>query len=132
MVNYTLRPLYPREKDPVPILQKAGWAPGPVWRGAENLAPAGIQFQDRPARSAVAIPTALRNVLAVSKGKLRCMWINSKDTPAVLPGDKPLYTGNCEGPRVIVDGFVEGKISCPHRSSNPEPFSLNRVAIRST
>jgi hypothetical protein len=26
-------------KDPVPIVQAAGWAPGPVWTGAENLAP---------------------------------------------------------------------------------------------
>ena len=26
-------------KDTVPIVQKAGWAPGPVWTGAENLAP---------------------------------------------------------------------------------------------
>ena len=25
-------------KDPVPIVQEAGWASGPVWRGAENLA----------------------------------------------------------------------------------------------
>ena len=25
-------------KDPVPIVQDAGWAPGPVWTGAENLA----------------------------------------------------------------------------------------------
>jgi hypothetical protein len=23
-------PLYPRDNDPVPILQEAGWAPGPV------------------------------------------------------------------------------------------------------
>ena len=30
--------LYPRE-DSVPIVQEAGWAPGPVWTGAENLAP---------------------------------------------------------------------------------------------
>ena len=29
-------------KDPVPILQEAGWAPGPVWKGAENLAPQGF------------------------------------------------------------------------------------------
>jgi len=27
------------EKDPVPIVQEAWWAPGPVWTGAENLAP---------------------------------------------------------------------------------------------
>ena len=28
----------PPGKDPVPIVQEAGWAPGPVWTGAENLA----------------------------------------------------------------------------------------------
>ena len=38
-------------KDPVPIVQEAGWAPGPVWTGAENLAPIGIRSPDRPARS---------------------------------------------------------------------------------
>ena len=38
-------------KDPVPIVQEAGWAPGPVWTGAENLAPTGIRSPDRPARS---------------------------------------------------------------------------------
>jgi len=26
-------------KDPVRIVQEAGWAPGPVWTGAEYLAP---------------------------------------------------------------------------------------------
>ena len=25
--------------DPVPSVQEAEWAPGPVWTGAENLAP---------------------------------------------------------------------------------------------
>jgi hypothetical protein len=30
--------LYPG-KDPVPIVQEAGWASGPVWTVAENLAP---------------------------------------------------------------------------------------------
>jgi len=29
-------------KDPVLIVQKAGWAPGPVWTGEENLAPPGF------------------------------------------------------------------------------------------
>jgi len=41
----------PPGKIPLPIVQKAGWAPGPVWTGAENLAPSGIQSPDRPARS---------------------------------------------------------------------------------
>jgi hypothetical protein len=33
--------LYPG-KDPLPIVQEAGWVPGPVWTGAENLAPTGF------------------------------------------------------------------------------------------
>jgi hypothetical protein len=41
---------YPRVY-PVPIVQVAGWAPGLVWTGAENLAPTGIRSPDRPARS---------------------------------------------------------------------------------
>jgi len=36
--------LTPR-KDPVPIVQEAGWASGPVWTGAENLAPPGFDPQ---------------------------------------------------------------------------------------
>ena len=50
-VSVTPRPLFTPEKDPVPIVQEAGWAPGPVWTGAENLAPTRIQSPDRPARS---------------------------------------------------------------------------------
>ena len=45
------RPLFTPGKDPVPIVQEAGWAPGPVWTGAENLAPTGIRSPDRPGRS---------------------------------------------------------------------------------
>jgi hypothetical protein len=50
MVNATPRPIYPG-KDPVPILWEAGWTPGSVWMGAENLAPTGIRSPDRPVRS---------------------------------------------------------------------------------
>jgi hypothetical protein len=46
-----LRPFSTTGKDPVPILQEAGWATGPVWTGAENLAPTGIRSPDRPARN---------------------------------------------------------------------------------
>jgi hypothetical protein len=41
----------PQERDPVPIVQEAGWAPGPVWTITENLAPAGIRSPDPPAHS---------------------------------------------------------------------------------
>ena len=50
-VNATPRPLFTPGKDSVPIVQEAGWASGPVWTGAENLAPTGIRSLDRPARS---------------------------------------------------------------------------------
>jgi len=41
-VSVTLRPLFIPGKDRVPIVQEAGWAPGPVWTGAENLPPPGF------------------------------------------------------------------------------------------
>ena len=50
-VSVAPRLLFTPGKNPVPIVQEAGWAPGPVWTGAENLAPTGIQSPDRPARS---------------------------------------------------------------------------------
>jgi hypothetical protein len=50
-ISVTPRPLSTPGKDPVPIVQEAGWAPGPVWTGAENLAPTGIRSPDRPTRS---------------------------------------------------------------------------------
>jgi hypothetical protein len=43
------RLLFTPGKDPVSIIQEAGWAPGPVWTGAENLAPTRIRSLDHPA-----------------------------------------------------------------------------------
>ena len=36
VASSTLRPHFSPGKDPVPILQEAGWAPGPVWRGGKS------------------------------------------------------------------------------------------------
>jgi hypothetical protein len=44
------RPHLTPGKDPVPIVQEAGWGSGPVWTGAENLTSTGIRSPDRPAR----------------------------------------------------------------------------------
>ena len=43
--NATPRQLYPREREPIPILQEAGWAPEPVWRGTENFPIPGFDLQ---------------------------------------------------------------------------------------
>jgi hypothetical protein len=42
------RPLSTPGKGPVSVVQEAGWAPGPVWTGAENLDPTRIRSPDRP------------------------------------------------------------------------------------
>jgi len=44
-VRVTPRPFFAPGKDPVPVVQEAGWAPGPVWTGAENLAPPGFDLR---------------------------------------------------------------------------------------
>jgi len=36
VVSSTPRPHFTPGKDPVPILQEAGWAPGPVWTGGNS------------------------------------------------------------------------------------------------
>ena len=48
----------PPGRDPVPIVQEAGWAPGPVWMGGKSR-PHWDSIPDRPARSSVAIATEL-------------------------------------------------------------------------
>jgi hypothetical protein len=37
-VSVTPRPIFTPDKDPVHVVQEAGWALGPVWTGVENLA----------------------------------------------------------------------------------------------
>ena len=56
-------------KDPVPIVQEAGWASGTVQTGAENLAPTGIRSPDRPARS--------QQLYRLSYPTRRCVYVTS-------------------------------------------------------
>jgi len=54
MVDITAKPLYARQRTPVPIKQGAGRNPGPVWafqKREKSLATAKIQTSDRPASS---------------------------------------------------------------------------------
>ena len=48
MVSSTPRPHFTPRKDPVPIVQEAGWAPRPVWTGRISH-PHRDSIQDRPA-----------------------------------------------------------------------------------
>ena len=50
MVSSTPRPHITPGKDPVPVLQEAGWAPGQVWMGGKSR-PHRDSIPDRPARN---------------------------------------------------------------------------------
>jgi len=50
VVSSTARPHFTPGKDPVPILQEVGWAPGPVWTGGKSH-PHWNSIPDRPASS---------------------------------------------------------------------------------
>jgi len=50
VVRSTPRPHFNPGKDPVPIVQEAGWAPGPVWTGGKSR-PHRDSIPVRPARS---------------------------------------------------------------------------------
>ena len=50
MVSSKLRPHFTPGKDPVPLLQEARWAPGPVWTGGKSRSHQ-VSIPDRPARS---------------------------------------------------------------------------------
>ena len=50
VISSTPQPHFTPRKDPVPIVQEAGWAPGPVWTGGKSR-PHRDSIPDRPARS---------------------------------------------------------------------------------
>jgi hypothetical protein len=68
----TPRPHFTLGKDPVSVVQEAGWAPGPVWAGGKSRAHRD-SISDRPARSPVAIPTGLPAPRAY-KNYNKIMW----------------------------------------------------------
>ena len=75
MVSVTPRPLFTPGKDPVPIVQEAGWAPEPVLdRGGKSRLPPGFdprfvqpvasRYTDCATR-----PTYYRKLIVYSKGR---------------------------------------------------------------
>ena len=76
-VSVTPRPPFTSRKDPVPIVQEAGWAPGPVWTGAKNLAHTGI-------RSRTVQPVASRYTdWATGPTKKKVKWGNFQPSDLV-------------------------------------------------
>ena len=86
-VSVTPRPLFTPGNGPVPIVQEAGWAPGPVWTGAENLAPTGIRSPYRPARSQSLYRLRYPGRPFLISALNGCEWLNSR-SGRFTPGRK--------------------------------------------
>ena len=72
VVNATSQSLYPRERDPVPIVQEARWVSQPVWTGAENLTSHWDTIPGPSSPQRVAIPTEVSRLQLRSKfGKIQ-------------------------------------------------------------
>jgi hypothetical protein len=93
-VIVTPRPLFVSGKDPVPTVQEAGWAPGPVWTGAENLAsppafdprtvrPIASRYSDYTTRPFNVVRTR-RNIILYWHYLVCCTQINRRLSPNVL------------------------------------------------
>jgi hypothetical protein len=72
VVNFTPRPLYPRERKPVPTKLEAVWAPDLVWtfyRREKYLATTGIRTPDPPITTAASEVTSKLTIFKL-KNKL--------------------------------------------------------------
>jgi len=132
--------------DPVPILQEAGWAPGPVWTGEKSRLHQD-SISDLPARSSLAIPTELpgphKSYLLTVRVKLdftleqatkaqrgsRGMVLvgvgGQRHAPAVLPPGKTLYSlyRRLSGPQSRSGPCAENLAPPPLWDSIPGPSS---------
>jgi hypothetical protein len=87
------QPLYPHKRDPVPIVQKAGWVPQLVWTGTEISPPQGfeprtvqpLESHYRPANYTI----LAANSVVKHKFNVRCLY---RSIPGkflqVLPPDR--------------------------------------------
>jgi hypothetical protein len=73
------------EKDPVPIVQEAGWTSGPVWTDTEILAPTGIRSPNRPARSESLYGLSYPGSQAVCTSSKKTIPLN--DPISLVPGN---------------------------------------------
>ena len=99
-------------KEPVPIVQEAGWTPGPVWTGVQNLASNRDSIPGPSRLQRVAIPTEL-SLLTINIMLVLILFLTD-DTSNVL-GHYRLLPGNfvhCAG---FIDSGLGKKIRIKNR-----------------
>ena len=112
VASSTPRPHFTPGKDPVPILQEAGWAPGPVWTGGKSRLHRD-SIPDRPTRSQslyrLSYP-AHRNMTVMSlnvmqwrRVRLKWQWDVSLDRSfCCLPYDRSIATSKASSPHSAI------------------------------
>jgi len=82
LVSITPRPHFTPWKDPVPIVQEAGWAPWPIWTGGKSR-PHRDSIPDRPALSQslyrLSYPAHRQSPIQSEKYHCRIDTVNSPD-----------------------------------------------------
>jgi len=122
VVSSTPRPYFTPGKDPVPISQQAGSAPGPVWKDGKSR-PHRDSIPDRPVCSSVAIPTELPGPIIHAKQKLK--WSRYRPGVAQRVGRGiALLFHDCGTRR----GWVVSRTPRPHLTPGKDPVPILQEA----
>jgi len=127
-------PLLTPGKDPVPIVQEAGWAPGPDWTGGENLArPTGIRSPDHPAHSQSLYRLCYPAHIICSISTLQGSW-TSLATSSIHPTQSswPLSSGSSRNGILIhflSFGFQNQVLLCKVRLLEPCPTPILETQV---
>ena len=108
VVSSTLQPHFTPGKDPVPILQEAGWAPGPFWMGGKSR-PHRDSIPDRSQslyRLSYPAHSGDITLLFHYRGTRRGWVVSTTPRPHFTPRERQdtHFTGGWVGPRAGLDG----------------------------
>ena len=74
-IPHLFPPPPPRQRERVHIAQKAWWAPGPLWRGRESLAPIRVRSPNRVARMETLSTDQFKEIKIILRKVLMEFWI---------------------------------------------------------
>jgi len=117
VVSSTPRPHFTPRKEPVPILQEAGWAPGPVWTGGKSR-PHWDLIPDRPAPSQSLYRLSSRPTL----NSVRYIISKDIDKGKAVPLEArsgPKGSRKLRFPDFVITAQDGGKVSLTHRPPLP-------------
>ena len=138
VVSSTPRPHFTPGKDPVPISQEAGWAPGAVWTGGKSR-PHRDSIPDRPARSQPLYPLSYQEHVVLI-AFLRQQWLCERALVlrytyvaclALTAGGSELVTRSVKG-RAVTCCCASSGIRLIDLSNNIRPTDqdCNRVPLK--